>query len=518
MKRLKTGLIISGMLVLLATISCNKFLDEKPISTLAPENFWKSETDATTWMAGLYNSLQTTLRTNWFDWGEVRSDNVRIAGTGNAQLTMITNTLSANDADINGTTRWTDLYTTISLCNYGIKYLPEMIKQNVEGKAALYNDYLGQCYGLRALMYFYGLRVWGKMPIHTEPVQSLTQPIELPRSPVADVKKRIMDDINESLKTILNNKAQKYYMQKGAVYALKTDVHMWFQEYDEALLASQDFMTTTGGAWINGIVAWKNMFIDPVPSTETVFNLYWSSIERGNAVGVCQKLGSSSNTHQYEITTDIWQEFRNRVDTVTGKPADGRYWALWDTVTYVDANIYDAAVVQLGKFSPWRTVPGAGFTLQGNSDCEVKIPIYRYADIMLLRAEALTHKGRYQEALDIVNKVRSRVGYMVQAKLSDYTGGDIRKQVERTVLKERQLELLGEGKRWFDLARIGKIYDYTDTGYEYLREVMNPLLRSRTGAIPYEGIHMGRILYPINSDMFNANPKLVGDQNRPYDE
>lgn len=517
MQTTKITAIIAGLLGLLVGVGCNKFLDEKPISTLAPENFWKSETDATTWMAGIYNSLQTTLSTNWFDWGEVRSDNVRIGGTGNAQLTMITNTLSANDADINGITSWTNLYTTISLCNYGIKYLPVMIANNVEGKAAEYQDYLGQCYGLRALMYFYALRVWGRVPIHTEPIQSLSQPTELPRASLADVKARIMDDITQSLQTIQNDKTKKYYLQKAAVYALKTDVHMWFQEYDDALAASDQFIAANGVTWVNGITAWKNIFLDPVNSPETVFNLYWSIVERGAGVGVCSKLGSSSNTNQYEVVTDMWQEFRNRTDPNTGRPIDGRYWALWDTVTYIDAATYDAAVVQLGKFAPWKGIPGAGFTFQGVSQCDVKLPVYRLADVMLLRAEALTHKGNFQPALDIVNAVRNRVGYTVQAKLMDYTG-DITTGIERTILKERQLELLGEGKRWFDLCRIGKIYDYTNSGYGYLREIMNPLLAGRTGGIIYDGQNMGRILYPINSAMFNANSKLVGDQNPPYDE
>lgn len=68
------------------------------------------------------------------------------------------------------------------------------------------------------------------------------------------------------------------------------------------------------------------------------------------------------------------------------------------------------------------------------------------------------------------------------------------------------------------MCRIGKIYDYTDNGYGYLREILNPILATRTGAIQYQGVNMGRILYPINSDMFDANIKLVGDQNPPYDE
>src|ERR1044072_9761208 len=108
MKAIKIVFLVFGITTLFVGLGgCKKFLDEKPVSTLAPETYWKSETDATNWIAGIYNSLQTTLRTNWFDWGEVRADNMRVGGTGNAQLTMITNTLSANDADINGTTQWT---------------------------------------------------------------------------------------------------------------------------------------------------------------------------------------------------------------------------------------------------------------------------------------------------------------------------------------------------------------------------------------------------------------------------
>lgn len=516
MKKIKLVIVI-GVIGLLAGISCKKFLNEEPISTLAPDNFWKSETDATTWMAGVYNSLQSTLSTNFFDWGEVRSDNVRVGGTGNAQLTMITNTLSANDADINGITRWITLYTTISLCNYGIKYMPIMIQNNVEGKAELYKDYLGQCYALRGLMYFYGLRVWGRLPIHTEPITSLSQPIELPRSPIADVKARILTDITKSLETIGVATNKKYYMQKAAVYALKTDVHMWFQEYDEAIAASDLFIPASGCTWVSNIAQWKGIFTDPVASTETVFNLFWSVQERGGGVGVCQKMGSASNTNQYEATTAVWEKYRNRTHPVTGQRLDGRFWALWDTVAYFDVPTYDGAVAQIGKFFPWKTVPGAGFTFQGNAECDIKIPIYRFADIMLLRAEALAQKSRYQEALDIVNIVRNRVGYTVPALLSDYTG-DIATGIQRTVLEERQLELLAEGKRWFDLTRIGLIYNYTNAGYGYLREIMNPILSSRTGAILYQDDNMGRVLYPINSDMFDANSELIGDQNPPYDE
>ncbi|ULT46650.1 RagB/SusD family nutrient uptake outer membrane protein [Niabella defluvii] len=139
-------------------------------------------------------------------------------------------------------------------------------------------------------------------------------------------------------------------------------------------------------------------------------------------------------------------------------------------------------------YSPWKAnaPQGTGFTFQGNTDCSAAIPIYRFADVMLLRAEALAHTGKYQEALDIVNNIRKRVGYTVTAKLSDYTD-DLTAGIENTILNERQLELLGEGKRWFDLCRIGKIYDYSDNGYGYLKTIMNPILSTTTGESSLRG-------------------------------
>ena len=521
MKRFKNIAILIVLISLVPGLACKKFLDEKPISTISPDKFWKDRNDAATWMAGVYNSLQTTLSTNYYEWGEVRADHIRVGGTGNAQLTMITNTLSANDADINETTRWSALYTTISLCNYGIKYLPAMIDANIEGAATTYRDYLGQCYAIRSLMYFYGLRVWGRMPLHLEPIESINQTLDLPRSSIEQVKTQILSDITESLKIIGSSATQRYYMQKAAVYALQTDVAMWFQDYDLALSASQNCITASGCTWVTNLTGFKNIFIAPDISTETIFNLFWSVTERGGGLGVCSRVGSSSNTNRYEPTTEIWLEMKNRVDPVTGKSSDGRLWAYWDTLTYTSEAIYDAstAIVQLGKFSPWRPVqtPNNFFIFEGNTDCSVKIPVYRFADIMLLRAEALNKTGQHQQALAIVNTVRNRVGYMVNALLTDYTG-DITKGIERTILKERQYELMGEGKRWFDLCRIGTIYNYTNAGYEYLRETLNPILSTRPGSILYENENMGRVLFPINAAMFNANPKLRGDQNPPYDE
>ena len=527
MKANKINKILLLLVVVFSGAGCDKFLDEKPFSTIDPNSFFKDQADVQSWQAGIYNAMQTALSENHFQWGDVRGDNFEVGGTGNAQLKMVSNTLSANDADLNNITRWDNLYTVISLCNYGIKYIPPMIDANIGGAAPFYRDVLGQCYAVRALMYFYGLRIWGRMPLHTEPIEAVTQTLALPRASIEQMRAQILSDITESLKIIGSSTTQKFYMQRAAVFALQTDVAMWFQDYDLALTASQNCITSSGCTWVTNINAFKSIFTNPETSTETIFNLFWSFEERGAAVRACAMLGSSASNAAYNPTTAAFAELKDRIDTVTGRSIDGRLWAYFDTLFYGTVSAFAGDQFrQFGKYAPWRPSPTPDnfFVFQSIQDCSTRIPIYRFADVMLLRAEALNKKGQHQQALDIVNTVRNRVGYTVRAMLSDYSG-DITSGIERTILNERKIELMGEGKRWYDLCRIGKIYDYTDAGYEYLRETMNAVLTERksrsslyAGALLFEGVNMGRILFPINSIAFNNNQRLLGDQNPPYDE
>lgn len=514
MKKINYIFLLLAALITGGTIGCN-VIEKEPISSIEPEQFFQNKNDANAFMAGIYNSMQTTLRTNYFDWGEVRSDNVEPEGTGTAQAKLVNNALAANDNDLNAVTNWSDLYRTISLCNMAIQVFPGLIERNLDNASPQYRDQLGQAYALRGLMYFYALRVWGRVPIVNEVITRPDQQLYYPRAPIDSVKKQILSDIDKSLLTI-GTTPSKYYIQRAAVFAFKTDVHMWFQEYQAAVDASAN---VTGYSYISTPAQWKTIFVDPELSTETIFNLFWNSAERNNqGVGVCARLGSRSNTSNYRIRPAVVTPYYTR--QINGRKADSRLWLSIDTLQAPNIVQYDLLNEQYGKFMAINPINNT-FTYVNNNDCSVKLPIYRYADVMLLRAEALARLNRFTEALAILNAIRARVGYTVQAQRSDYTGTDeqVGIAIQRTILAERQLEFIGEGKRWFDLCRIGRMYDFTSTGYDYLRSVMNPILQGRVGAVAYDtDLNMGRILYPLNSDVINANPLLRGQQNPPYSE
>jgi hypothetical protein len=143
---------------------------------------------------------------------------------------------------------------------------------------------------------------------------------------------------------------------------------------------------------------------------------------------------------------------------------------------------------------------------EGGADgrCQILAPLYRLADVYTLRAEALNQLGYGTQALELVNNIRKRVGYMADAtqEVDNYD----KSAVEWLILEERKLDFVAEGRRWFDLCRTNRVM-----------EVMDPVIRLRQAELGFQvtgWTDPGRILAPINSREFEANPALV--QNPSY--
>lgn len=491
-----TGILIAGSFLL---AGCEDFLDKQPVSQLSKDKFWQTPKDADIWIAGMYDGMQNTLGRNYFLWGEIRGDNQVQAGTGTAQLKFLTNTLTSDMTECD----WTNLYRTISSANFAIKYIPTIPDVSQPQIASQ----LGQAYTMRALMYFYAIRVWGAVPLITEPYEGLPGQEKFnPRSEIPLIKAQILSDIDKALENFDTNTPSVYKLNRGSALALKTDVHMWFKEYQQAISASDQLLALNKYTLANNVADWKRMFIDPATSTETIFNMYWDYLQDG-ANGLASFYGSGSNTPNYRIRRELW-------DTLVTRKTDARWWNLADTlelwymggkvpVSYEAYNLNNS--MYCPKFAPWdasklNTTYNylGGYVYPPNNESSAHIPIYRLGDIMLLRAEALNKADRKPEARAIVNTIRTRMGYAPKATETNTPTEAI---LEDVILTERQLELWGEGKRWFDLIRTNNV-----------RKVMDPILVGR--GIP-EGFGDDRkILFPIHSSVFEANKNII--QNEPY--
>lgn len=511
--------------------SCEDFLDRQPKSTLSISSYWQTKQDLDTWNAGMYDGLQATLRYNWFYWGDVRSGVYAERGTA-YDRNLLYNGLTSQS----GSSNWNTIYNTVYRANAAIKYIPTSPVSVIES-----NVYLAQAYAMRALMYFYAIRVWGDVPKITEPTEELsTQQRYYGRTSVAELKDFILDDLDKAIQCFGESKnmasAQKYYLNRGSAMAIKIDVLMWYKEYDRALAQIKD-LESNYGYQLEPTDSYVSMFLGPDKSREMIFNLYWSSSEDGGGFGYAQEIASGSNTIRYHPTKAMFQELvrRKKEDMRVNLVMDTFAISYFITPDEIAEDSYERAysgnygnianfLIKCPKFTEYGSTANdnrPGYVYQANGDCSTHMPVYRLADILLLKAEALvlgTTKD-YQGAIDIVNRIRKRARWSNEAVLANYP---TEKDIIKLIIDERTVELWGEGKRWFDLVRNDLVKEYLDPYLQNpdLGEFTNPdgFVVGAEKPSPNHIGGYGKILWPLNQDVFRKNPAMSGQQNKPYEE
>ncbi len=505
-------LIITGAFFL---TGCDGFLDKTPLSDLSPENYFQDKAEMKNWNAGIYNAFQGTLARNQVIWGDVRSDNVHTTTYASSWIYM--NAIMSTHSE----SSWAGLYQTIARCNVGIEKYPT-IPNILESE---YAPYIAQCYGMRAYLYFWGTRVWGKMPLITETWDGDLGSVNIPRSSLEEVKAQILIDIDMALKYFGTNVSDKYYINRSTMYALLMDVYMWYHEYDKALEASEYFMGNSNFVLAQDETEWKDIFTNPANSKEVIFSMYWDYEANGANSGWPGQMGASNTNNGYQMSQAIFEEFIDRLYSNEG--ADSRFWNTVDTVKLFYNNsrlpityaTYTATGIQkcikysnmdaAREYDSANGVYKSYYEVLNTSDSDQKLVMYRLAHIMYYRAEALNQLGRGDEALDIVNAMRQRVGYLKDAK-KEVNDINNKFEVESLILLERQLEFYGEGCRWFDLMRTGRLVDVMGAVYS---------ARQEAAGVNVTGFgHEGSKYWPVYYREFESNLALSGDQNPPYTE
>lgn len=449
---IKTAMTV---ILLLQVTACTDILDKDPVSSFSASGFYKTTADAQAGVYGIYDAAQSVFRLNFCYWGEGRADNVQTAQTGES-LTLLSNNLNntASSAD------WTALYTMVSRANYAIRYIPDVyVDDNATGR-----QLLGQARALRALAYFYLVRVWGDVPFITEPYTSIEQDIFISRTD----KETVLDLVEEDLEYAAENCVDKFnsnndriMFTKGSANALLTHVYMWRHKYPEAVTTS-DLVLENPLYSLVGIADWGKMFSASY-SKESIFEVGYNDTET-NGLRTLYAVGS------YAIYTPS-EKWKASIEE-----GDLREDFVYDTIP-VDPKAI------------WKYL-GRGESDEVSTPAKQNIILIRLADIMLLRAEALNKIGgaaNKDEALSLLNTIRTRAGLTPFDAEADAIAmyGDL----ESAILHERSVELCFEGHRWFDLVRTGKAIS-----------TMGPINGLSNEA---------NLVWPIHQNALNKNPNLV---------
>src|SRR6478672_154823 len=163
---MKKILSYSLLLTVLLFSNCKKMVDEQPLSDGTLDQFFKTKYDVYAAVAGMYGAFQQCMigesqfnnRLTW--WGDTRSDNIQNSTPNNNSNEVHFNNLTPNNAYAD----WSPLYTVIGRANLNIDRFP-LVNTFAKGAEQLsnstLNDYMAQCYAMRAVCYFYILRLWG---------------------------------------------------------------------------------------------------------------------------------------------------------------------------------------------------------------------------------------------------------------------------------------------------------------------------------------------------------------------
>lgn len=451
--------------------SCN-LIDIDPISEIPADQMWKSERDARAGVNALYGIFRTTMRQNYYYWGEFRSDNFSQGSSlATDQMELMNNLLTSSHSSSN----WSNLFTLINQANLAIKYLPDAEMSSVAEK----EDLLAQSYAMRALGYFYAIRVWGDIPLYTEPNELFSESLYRERSDAEYILRNIvLEDLKraETMTSTVVNMERKRISIMG-IRAIMADVYMWLGEYSLADQTIQKLKNNPN-------------FVALTPDIDSWSKLFTEELQR-------KAPDHSPTVDEYSLKEFIFLIHFDMAEVgTTGYSLVYRWF--YGPLGNRMASISDSFVA---KFEPgdrrkehiitnqsgdWRFTKFAKGLISSTlaTTCEVAYPIYRMTDMILLQAEARAYLGKWDEALDLLRPIRNRAGLGTPASTSFTTT----EQLVDFILKERQIELVGEGRRWFDLRRTNR-----------WKQVMGPI----------NGMHEdGNELFPIYYQHLDDNPKL----------
>ena len=517
--------IISISIILTVLFSgCSDWLTTKPESEIILEEYWKSESDVQAMVASCYKRLtEEDIILRMMIWGELRSDNITTGSGFPQKYEDIGKILQGDITSYNAYDSWAPFYSVINYCNTVLYYAPIVTERD---KNFTQDDLLrtqAEVRAIRALSYFYLIRVFKEVPWIEDASISDTQDYDKPKATEEELIGHIIDDLNFAKQYVPADYGRKDYnkgrITKNMVYSLLADVYLWKGDYQQCLdacgivLNDAKLKLETGPYTFSHIFYYGN-------STESIFELQFEeNVINNDAVAKMYGISGTplgfvgfpaSLAYDFYATqnsTGTYSPFNYKVSTtITESENDTRakdsYWQYGGTY-YI---FKYAGIIRVENAAK----TGSGYAFRSNPANWI---IYRLSDVMLMAAEAYvelsnTNSSNWDAAMALVNKVYLRSNEEEsELSISNYP---TQSDMEKLVLRERQRELLFEGKRWFDLMRMARREGNTS-------EINSYMDRKASGFGASLGVPVLDALYlPISNSELRANPKLV--QNPYYKE
>lgn len=434
------------LLVSVVLGSCSDWLNLEPEDGITVDEFWQSQQDVHAAVMGCYASMlggaTHPVAEAVFNWGELRADMVTSFRSLDGAYAAI------NQAEItpeNAKIKWDGFYFTINLCNTVLEKAPEVLAIDGAFSEKQLQEYRGEVLGLRALMYFYLARTFNEVPLILEATTTDARVEAHEKATSEEIFAQIKKDLEEAEK-IIPKGYPKLEERKGRLtyYAIKTiqaDVHLWVDEFEEAIAASDAVINSGQFSLVPGNEYWFNKLYVEGNSSEGIFELQFS----------LEKL----NPYYDWFSSNASAIYRGNVETIE------YLFPVNIMALPEDADIRSdgAAYKSKESYSIWKYIGADRFEQKPATEAFSNWIFYRYADVLLIKAEALANLEEGDsgtQALELIKLVRARANAPKDTR-QDVTD---RGGLTTYIVDERGREFAFEGKRWFDILRNAKRNNY----------------------------------------------------------
>ncbi len=478
--------VLLGAGLSFGAISCSDYLNTEPITDNAVElsdTPYTKVSEAEDLMKAMYVGPGFGHSNYWqldyFANGSMQTDEAYVSGDNQDNRQQAEYRILTTNGNVKR--NWAAIYELINNCNKILNYvdnipdpaLTAQRKAEMKAEAAI----------VRALYYFHAVQLWGDIPIVTKAVIGVTSSnfdevysqVYPTRRPTEGVYSFIISDLEGALPAAPASSVSKYRATKGVALALLAKVYATKPNPDYAKVVQ----------YVDQLAGQYSLLAD--------YNQLFDGNHNANAESILEINADASNIWWWGtgmFIGDGWQRFNLPThDLVNAFDAQS------DNIRKANSIKFDVGVSD----TYWTDKNHYPFAYkQRIQDGTQHTYILRYADLLLLKAEAKVNLNEFADAEALINQVRNRVGLPNVAAITGKDDG-INK-----VLKERLLELAFEGQRWFDLKRTGKAL-----------EVIKARTDGKGKQLSYvNNLTEQRLIWPIPQSQRDNNPNLT--QNAGY--
>lgn len=510
MKRIKyLSNIALIALMALGAASCDDFLTLYPQDRVVEENFWEDKNDLEGVRYGAYKQLASTIE-KFVVWGDIRSDAYTLNPVYDSSQGQYYTYKKITEGILDTTLTvydWGPVYTTINYCNKVLSHGEEVLERDPQFTPTEWEQMKAEMTALRALNYFYLLRAFKDIPYSNEVINSDEDTRAFEATPQMEVLDILIKDVRQVAGKGRNRSPNlndtRGLMTNTSIYALLSDMYLWRSALREGRGFSEDSVRMDADSVVYfGQKSLDYLFMQNEQLTSSSFdrstskkedfgsglanaplirnedmensynaqqsvgiNSFNAIFQRGNSdESIFELQFSEGDSRTNSVVNHFWghnnaTHFASNMSAVShalneGKlvDKDSRVW--YSCMKYTTDMTRDE--LEEGYCLKW-TECNLGFSsgrlLASASTEEYRNWIfYRQTDVMLMMAEAYAVLGEFEKCRNIVDAVQKRNMLDQQTGLSASSDRNKDKCID-LVMRERLIEFMGEGKRWFDLVR-----------------------------------------------------------------